>query len=155
MFELVENNLKLSLFWIIYSKVIAVFGSTQALPHRISCVSQFFCVKCTVDFEDDGEDESDGGWQLELQRRYAQEANFMAELRARQATSPPELPPHNQNFGPGFQHPNFPPQGPPHGPGFFGGQNHVQYGPPQAFHGQGGPSQNPGPFGHQVGSPFW
>lgn len=44
-----------------------------------------------IDFEDDGEEESDGGWQLELQRRYAQEANFMAELRARQSVgSPPE-----------------------------------------------------------------
>ncbi|KAK9880457.1 hypothetical protein WA026_011703 [Henosepilachna vigintioctopunctata] len=40
------------------------------------------------DFEDDGEDESDGGWQDELQRRYEQDANFMAELRARQANSP-------------------------------------------------------------------
>lgn len=41
-------------------------------------------VSDAADFEDDGEDESDGGWQRELQRRYAQEANFMAELRARQ-----------------------------------------------------------------------
>ncbi|CAG9762189.1 unnamed protein product [Ceutorhynchus assimilis] len=42
------------------------------------------------DFEDDGEDESDGGWQQELQRRYMQDANFMAELRARHPSSPPE-----------------------------------------------------------------
>lgn len=44
------------------------------------------------DFEDDGDDESDGCWQQELQRRYAQDANFMAELRARHpsSTSPPE-----------------------------------------------------------------
>ncbi|XP_045461197.1 dystrobrevin beta isoform X4 [Harmonia axyridis] len=40
------------------------------------------------DFEDDGEDESDSGWQEELQRRYEQDANFIAELRARQANSP-------------------------------------------------------------------
>lgn len=65
------------------------------------------------DFEDDGEDESDGGWQQELQRRYAQEANFMAELRARHPSSPgePVLPiceeyiegnseNQQQNFGP-------------------------------------------------------
>ncbi|KAJ8947876.1 hypothetical protein NQ318_010022 [Aromia moschata] len=44
------------------------------------------------DFEDDGEDESDGSWQQELQRRYAQEANFIAELRARHPTSPPGRP---------------------------------------------------------------
>lgn len=43
-----------------------------------------------ADFEDDGEDESDGTWQQELQRRYAQEANFMAELQARHSGSPPE-----------------------------------------------------------------
>lgn len=40
------------------------------------------------DFEDDGEDESDSGWQEELQRRYEQDANFIAELRARQSNSP-------------------------------------------------------------------
>lgn len=45
-----------------------------------------------IDFEDDGEEESEGSWQQELQRRYAQEATFMAELRARQhPTSPPEV----------------------------------------------------------------
>ncbi|KAK9707799.1 Zinc finger, ZZ type [Popillia japonica] len=42
------------------------------------------------DFEDDGEDESDGGWQQELQRRYAQEVNFMAELQARNLAHSPE-----------------------------------------------------------------
>ncbi|XP_076267716.1 dystrobrevin isoform X2 [Rhynchophorus ferrugineus] len=43
------------------------------------------------DFEDDGDDESDVGWQQELQRRYMQDANFMAELRARHPSSPPEI----------------------------------------------------------------
>ncbi|XP_030764230.1 dystrobrevin beta-like isoform X3 [Sitophilus oryzae] len=43
------------------------------------------------DFEDDGDDESDVGWQQELQRRYMQDANFMAELRARHPSSPPEV----------------------------------------------------------------
>ncbi|XP_056640992.1 dystrobrevin beta isoform X2 [Diorhabda sublineata] len=47
-------------------------------------------IRKPIDFEDDGDEESDGGWQQELQRRYAQEANFMAELRARHPTSPPE-----------------------------------------------------------------
>lgn len=67
------------------------------------------------DFEDDGEDESDGSWQQELQRRYEQEANFMAELRARHPASPPGSFPHpNQNFvvtdqsyNHGNGHPNF------------------------------------------------
>lgn len=48
------------------------------------------CYVSSSDFEDDGEDESDGGWQQELQRRYMQDANFMAELRARHPLSPPE-----------------------------------------------------------------
>ncbi|XP_066139060.1 dystrobrevin beta-like isoform X2 [Euwallacea fornicatus] len=47
------------------------------------------------DFEDDGEEESDGGWQQELQRRYMQEANFIEELRARHPPSPPEV---NQGY---------------------------------------------------------
>lgn len=65
------------------------------------------------DFEDDGEDESDGGWQQELQRRYAQDANFMAEVRARQPTSPPDQLSYNRPFNPISQsyqpayHPNF------------------------------------------------
>uniref|UniRef100_A0AAR5PTZ7 ZZ-type domain-containing protein n=1 Tax=Dendroctonus ponderosae TaxID=77166 RepID=A0AAR5PTZ7_DENPD len=64
----------------------------------------------SVNFEDDGEDESDGGWQQELQRRYMQEANFMAELRARHPSSPPEtnhLP--NQGYPdiPGFPGQNY------------------------------------------------
>ncbi|KAL3285964.1 hypothetical protein HHI36_000478 [Cryptolaemus montrouzieri] len=53
------------------------------------------------DFEDDGEDESDGGWQEELQRRYEQDANFMAELRARQANSP------GNNPVEGYPHPGY------------------------------------------------
>ncbi|XP_060536455.1 dystrobrevin beta isoform X2 [Cylas formicarius] len=48
------------------------------------------------DFEDDGEDESDGGWQQELQRRYVQDASFMAELRARQPVSPADDGNHHQ-----------------------------------------------------------
>ncbi|ERL92307.1 hypothetical protein D910_09624, partial [Dendroctonus ponderosae] len=58
------------------------------------------------DFEDDGEDESDGGWQQELQRRYMQDANFMAELRARHPSSPPET---NQGYPdiPGFPGQNY------------------------------------------------
>ncbi|XP_072391820.1 dystrobrevin beta isoform X1 [Diabrotica undecimpunctata] len=69
------------------------------------------------DFEDDGDEESDGGWQQELQRRYAQEANFMAELRARHPTSPPE---NNQGTG---QH--------------FPQNSYVQYNHSQPFHMQG------------------
>lgn len=43
-----------------------------------------------TDFEEDGEEEeSESEWQQELQRRYEQDANFMAELRARHPTSPP------------------------------------------------------------------
>lgn len=52
-----------------------------------------------TDFEDDGEDESDGGWQQEIQRRYAQEATFMAELRARHPSSPGEVPQSGQQQG--------------------------------------------------------
>lgn len=59
------------------------------------------------DFEDDGEDESDGGWQQELQRRYEQEASFMAELRARHPSSPPELfSQADQNFDQNYGHGN-------------------------------------------------
>lgn len=58
------------------------------------CILQFL-----LDFEDDGEDESDGGWQQELQRRYAQEANFMAELRARQQGGPWDAPQGGQQQG--------------------------------------------------------
>lgn len=70
-----------------------------------------------IDFEDDGEDESDGSWQQELQRRYEQEANFMAELRARHPSTPPgSFPQPNQNFvadqsyNHGNEQPNFPNQ---------------------------------------------
>nr|CAH7714683.1 unnamed protein product [Callosobruchus chinensis] len=51
------------------------------------------------DFEDDGEDESDGGWQQELQRRYAQEESFMAELRARQPPQGGQVEPPFQPYG--------------------------------------------------------
>nr|CAI5864756.1 unnamed protein product [Callosobruchus analis] len=52
-----------------------------------------------LDFEDDGEDESDGGWQQELQRRYAQEESFMAELRARQLPQGGQVDPPFQPYG--------------------------------------------------------
>ncbi|XP_044264823.1 dystrobrevin beta isoform X2 [Tribolium madens] len=71
-------------------------------------------IRKPIDFEDDGEDESDGGWQQELQRRYAQDANFMAELRARHPTSPPENHP-SQNYNhhqyPALNHHHHPNQG--------------------------------------------
>ncbi|XP_025835744.1 dystrobrevin-1-like [Agrilus planipennis] len=69
-------------------------------------------IRKPLDFEDDGEEESEGGWQQELQKRYAQEAKFMEELRARNLSSPSELNPqqfqniqahhviqNHQNFG--------------------------------------------------------
>lgn len=47
-------------------------------------------LRLLTDFEEDGDDdESEGEWQQELQRRYEQDASFMAELRARHPTSPP------------------------------------------------------------------
>lgn len=60
---------------------------------------------CALDFEDDGDEESDGGWQQELQQRYEQEAQFMAELRARHSEASLPHPntlsfAHNQPFGP-------------------------------------------------------
>lgn len=96
-----------------------------------------------VDFEDDGEEESEGGWQQELQRRYAQEANFMAELRARHPTSPPEVPLQNHHQL-AFQN-------------YVQGQN---YSYTQQNHGSQSQNfqhfigQNQGPFGPQVGSPY-
>ncbi|KAJ8925465.1 hypothetical protein NQ315_009299 [Exocentrus adspersus] len=113
-------------------------------------------IRKTVDFEDDGEDESDGGWQQELQRRYAQEANFMAELRARHPASPPEndhstgqnFPPNSfgQSFNMGNQ--NF------HIQGVHYPQNHnvnsaQTYTPQQNYpnYTQAGPNQSP--FGNQ------
>ncbi|XP_018568287.1 dystrobrevin beta [Anoplophora glabripennis] len=89
-------------------------------------------IRKPLDFEDDGEDESDGGWQQELQRRYAQEANFMAELRARHPASPPE---NNQSGGQNYPPTSF-------------GQNFNHSG--QNFHIQGihypqNHSTNPGP----------
>lgn len=86
-----------------------------------------------ADFEDDGEDESDGGWQQELQRRYAQDANFMAELRARHPSSPSE----NQNFNHQQYHHN-------QHSGYIGQQNYP-------FN-QAEPNQSP--FGAQVGAFF-
>ncbi|RZC33369.1 dystrobrevin beta, partial [Asbolus verrucosus] len=88
------------------------------------------------DFEDDGEDESDGGWQQELQRRYAQDANFMAELRARHPTSPPENHP-SQNYNHhqyplNHHHPN---------QGYIAQQNYPNYN-------QAEPNQSP--FGPQT-----
>ncbi|GJQ79264.1 putative zinc ion binding protein [Trypoxylus dichotomus] len=61
-------------------------------------------------FEDDGEDESDGGWQQELQRRYMQEINFMAELQARNPLRSPEGNNHSatQNFVNQDAHQSFP-----------------------------------------------
>ncbi|CAH0551696.1 unnamed protein product [Brassicogethes aeneus] len=103
------------------------------------------------DFEDDGEEESDGGWQQELQRRYAQEANFMAELRARHPVSPPE---NHQMVG----NPHFP--GHPAHPGqqnfnhnmHFAGQNNVANFPgPQNYPNYNQPGPNQGPFGPQQG----
>jgi hypothetical protein len=93
------------------------------------------------DFEDDGEDESDGGWQQELQRRYAQDANFMAELRARHPTSPPENHPsqnynHHQYPALNHHHPN---------QGYMAQQNYPNYN-------QAEPNQSP--FGPQVGGSF-
>lgn len=95
-----------------------------------------------LDFEDDGEEESEGGWQQELQRRYAQEANFMAELRARHPTSPPDMPiqNHHQIFQNYVQGQNFQ----------FNQPNQAQS---QNFQ-QHFMSQNQGPFGPQVGSPY-
>ncbi|XP_068895669.1 dystrobrevin beta isoform X4 [Tenebrio molitor] len=89
------------------------------------------------DFEDDGEDESDGGWQQELQRRYAQDANFMAELRARHPTSPPENHPsqnynHHQYPALNHHHPN---------QGYMAQQNYPNYN-------QAEPNQSP--FGPQT-----
>ncbi|KAF5301319.1 hypothetical protein FQA39_LY10717 [Lamprigera yunnana] len=68
-------------------------------------------IRKPLDFEDDGEEESEGGWQQELQRRYAQEASFMAELRARHPTSPLEISQNAQNnssyiMGQNFVHNN-------------------------------------------------
>ncbi|XP_050295443.1 uncharacterized protein LOC126735482 [Anthonomus grandis grandis] len=70
-------------------------------------------------FEDDGEDESDGGggWQQELQRRYMQDATFMAELRARSISgtlnvvSPPEHVNHQFQQAPYVHGQNFRMQG--------------------------------------------
>nr|XP_022921250.1 dystrobrevin beta isoform X2 [Onthophagus taurus] len=67
-------------------------SESSSLPQPTNIHNRF------LDFEDDGEDESDGGWQQELQRRYAQEANFMAELQARHPQSPQENN-HSQNYG--------------------------------------------------------
>lgn len=92
-----------------------------------------FCKLFYADFEDDGEDESDGGWQQELQRRYAQDANFMAELRARHPSSPSE----NQNFNHHQQYHN-------QHSGYIGQQNYP-------FN-QAEPNQSP--FGAQVGAFF-
>lgn len=111
---------------------------------RLFLIARLFIIK---DFEDDGEDESEGGWQQELQRRYAQEANFMAELRARHPTSPPDMPMQNHHQMP---FPNYHLQ---QGQNFaYTQQNHSQgqnYAQQQHF-----VSQNQGPFGPQVGSPF-
>lgn len=58
-----------------------------------SCTNKFlnnFCL--LIDFEagEDGDDSSGGGnsWREELQRRYQQENDFLAELRARNANIP-------------------------------------------------------------------
>lgn len=108
----------------------------------------------SLDFEDDGEDESDGGWQQELQRRYAQEANFMAELQARHPTSPPEG---NQAINQNFVNQGY------HQGQNYAGQNQISnsgqnYGIQQNYvsHNYSGNQtpQNQGPFGPQVGSPF-
>ncbi|XP_017774247.1 PREDICTED: dystrobrevin beta isoform X2 [Nicrophorus vespilloides] len=109
-------------------------------------------IRKPLDFEDDGEDESDGGWQQELQRRYAQEANFMAELRARQATSPPEgnSAQNNQNF---HNYPNQQPYHPPNYPQPY--VNHQEFSRPNFTLQQGPmyPNQhnysNQGPFASQ------
>lgn len=131
-------------------KLLLWSSKSYILPYS----SEFLC----TDFEDDGEDESDGGWQQELQRRYAQEANFMAELRARHPASPPEnnqssgqsYPPSSfgQNFNHGGQ--NF------HIQGIHYPQNHgMNSGPGYANQQQNYPSytqaSNQTPFGHQVG----
>lgn len=117
------------------------------------CKQFFLC----ADFEDDGEDESDSGWQQELQRRYAQDANFMAELRARHPSSPPEnnqsTPPnYPPNFGHNYNQPgqNF------HIQGIHYPQNHnvntsSSYGGQQGY-ANFGPSGNQGPFGNPVRS---
>ncbi|KAB0801484.1 hypothetical protein PPYR_05838 [Photinus pyralis] len=86
------------------------------------------------DFEDDGEEESEGGWQQELQRRYAQEASFMAELRARHPTSPPEITQNNQGYvmGQNFNHNSLGQLNSNHS---SGQQNYIE--------------QNPGLFGSQ------
>lgn len=108
----------------------------------------------STDFEDDGEDESDSGWQQELQRRYAQEANFMAELRARHPSSPENsqgnAPNYSQNLVHNYNQPgqNF------HIQGIHYPQNHnvnvgSNYGPQQVFP-NFGPVRNPGPFGNPV-----
>lgn len=109
-----------------------------------------------TDFEDDGEDESDSGWQQELQRRYAQEANFMAELRARHPVSPPENIQSNamnytQNLAHNYNQPvqNF------HIQGINYPQNHnvtssSGYGGQQILSNYGAPSRNSGPFGNPV-----
>ncbi|XP_064212025.1 dystrobrevin beta isoform X2 [Tribolium castaneum] len=94
-------------------------------------------IRKPLDFEDDGEDESDGGWQQELQRRYAQDANFMAELRARHPTSPPENHPsqnynHHQYPALNHHHPN---------QGYNAQQNYPNYN-------QAEPNQSP--FGPQT-----
>ncbi|XP_063905364.1 dystrobrevin beta isoform X3 [Zophobas morio] len=89
------------------------------------------------DFEDDGEDESDGGWQQELQRRYAQDANFMAELRARHPTSPPENPSQNYN------HHQYPALNHHPNQGYIAQQNYPNYN-------QAEPNQSP--FGPQTPS---
>lgn len=119
-----------------------------------------------TDFEDDGEDESDGGWQQELQRRYAQDANFMAELRARHPTSPPEhMPiPNHQNYPQQMinynhaghnlnsiqqQQIHYPPNH-SNNPNYSQQQQQQNYS--QNYQNQSGPNQ--GPFGPQVGAPF-
>lgn len=111
------------------------------------------------DFEDDGEDESDGGWQQELQRRYAQEANFMAELRARHPTSPPEN--HQMNPGnyPGPAGASGPQYGPPQvGYNHYGQQqqqNHSNFHQNSSYPNYGQSGVNQGPFGPpQVGAPY-
>ncbi|XP_019881301.1 dystrobrevin beta isoform X2 [Aethina tumida] len=95
------------------------------------------------DFEDDGEDESDGGWQQELQRRYAQDQNFMAELRARHPTSPPEggqmINQHYMAPGPNYNNHAAAQQH------YYASQNNVGYA--QNYPNYPGPNQ--GPFGPQ------
>ncbi|KAK4885532.1 hypothetical protein RN001_001803 [Aquatica leii] len=81
----------------------------RELNSESSTLSEASGIRKPLDFEDDGEEESEGGWQQELQRRYAQEASFMAELRARHPTSPPELNPQNSQgyiMGQNFSHNN-------------------------------------------------